>query len=513
MQEESLSEDRGSKEEAQSAALEIRRVFDVQQTAYMERPASVWKERCSRLQRLENLILENKTEIEKAVNADFGCRAFFQTDLLDIYPTLSEIRLMKKRGEGWTKRMNVAPDVTFFPARCAVIPEPKGVVGIMAPWNYPLYLSVAPAAAAFAAGNRCMIKVSEKVPAFSRLLKKLVSRYFLEDELAVIEGGIEESVFFASLPFNHLLFTGSSAVGRKIMQAASANLTPVTLELGGKSPVIIAPDAHLPQAAERILVGKLLNAGQTCIAPDYVLVQKRSLPRLLGLLKDQAKKLYPKGLLDPNYTSVIDQGEMNRLISALQEASGTSRIESLFDGDQVDPALRKIAPQLVIDPSPVCELMTEEIFGPILPIITYPDEHFDEALEMVAKRPEPLAVYLFDQDKKRIRFVLETLKAGGVTVNDTLWHATQSGLPFGGVGNSGMGCWKGETGVKTFSHLKPVFLQSPFSFADRLNPPYSKFVQQWVQKKLQPEDGRGCRDAAEYLKARMKDLAAKIRRD
>lgn len=515
MREESLSEDRGKVQAdgAVSATEEIRRIFEVQQAAYMERPAAVWKERCSRLQRLENLILENKTEIEKAVNADFGCRAFFQTDFLDIYPTVTEIRLMKKRGEGWMKRLSAAPDATFLPARCALIPEPKGVVGIMSPWNYPLYLSLAPAASAFAAGNRCMVKVSEKVPAFSRLLQKLAPRYFLEDELAVIGGGIEESSYFASLPFNHLLFTGSSAVGRKIMAAAAANLTPVTLELGGKSPVIIAPDAHLPQAAERILVGKLLNAGQTCIAPDYVLVQRRSLPRLIGLLKEQAKKLYPKGLLDPNYTSIIDEDAMKRLFSALQEASAKSRIESLFDGDQVDASLRKIAPQLVIDPSPVCELMTEEIFGPILPIITYPDEHFDEALEMVAKRPEPLAVYLFDQNKSRIRFVLETLKAGGVTVNDTLWHAVQTGLPFGGIGNSGMGCWKGEAGVRTFSHLKPVFRQSPFSFVDRLNPPYSKFVQQWVQKKLQPEDGRSCRDAVEYLKTRMKDFAAKIRRD
>lgn len=436
-------------------------------------PNPVWKDRFVRLDRLENMILENKERIEQAINTDFGCREAFLTDMLDIFPTLSQIRYLKKNAENWMKPQSLVPDVFLLPGKEEVVYQPKGVVGIISPWNYPLFLSIGAVAQAFAAGNLCMLKLSESTPVFSSLLSELIKKYFMPNELYVVLGEREISARFSELPFDHLLFIGSTQVGREVAQAAAKNLTPVTLELGGKSPAVIAPDYPLDEAAERIMVGKLLNSGQTCIAPDYVLIERSRVKNFVNICKKEARKLYPSGLSESSYTSIVSQSRFETLLNQLQEASQTSRVESLFLGDQFNLKTRKIGPQIVLNPPPDIEVMCDEIFGPILPVITYPDDSIGEAVDFINSRPHPLAMYWFDLNKKRVKDIVRKVPCGGITVNDTILHAVSHNLPFGGIGQSGMGRYMGKAGFESFSNPKSVFYQSKLNFVDVFNPPYS----------------------------------------
>ncbi len=457
--------------ERPNVSLDLRRVFAAQRAAAEREPFPDWPSRRTRLQRLRRLISENESAIAQAIDADFGGRPAIETELAEVWPTLEEIKDALRHGSRRMRPRRVGVSRWFLPAAGWILPQPLGVIGVIAPWNYPLLLSAGPVAGALAAGNRVLVKLSEHTPNFSALLQSLVAANFAVDELCIITGDAEVAAEFSSLPFDHLLFTGSTAVGRRVMQAAAVNLTPVTLELGGKSPAIIAPGYPLAHAIERMLMGKLLNAGQTCIAPDYALVPRGQIEPFVQGCIARARRMYPGGLDDPDYCSIINERQYRRLTDAVDEAIARDvRCEVLFASDR-DPVRRRLAPVIVIDPPENLRLMRDEIFGPVLPLIPYDD--IEQALAQVNARPRPLALYWFDRDAARSERALRATHAGGVCINDTLLHIAQPTFPFGGVGPSGMGHYHGRWGFDTFSKLKPVFRQRRFNTMKVFLPPYS----------------------------------------
>jgi len=437
--------------------------------AQASEPLVAWPRRAARLHALRTLLLEHRAELAAAIHADFGQRPAEETDLLEIFPSLSAIRHALRHGRRWMKPRRKLADWLFLPARTELRPQPLGVVGIIVPWNYPLYLAVGPMVDALVAGNRVMVKMSEHTPRFSAYFAELAAHYFQPDEVAVVTGEADVGQAFSGLPFDHLLFTGSTAVGRHVMRAAAINLTPVTLELGGKSPAIIGPGARFEHAVERIVFGKLVNAGQTCIAPDYVLLPRARVADFVEAAGRITRRLYPQAH-QAQYASIVSDRQFQRLAELREDALASgARVHPLGETPE-DPARRLLPPQLLTEVSDDMAVMREEIFGPLLPLVPY--DTLDEAIAYVRARAHPLALYLFEHDQKLVDAVLAQTQAGGVSVNDTLYHIAQHGLPFGGVGASGMGGYHGEAGFRTFSHLKPVFRQARFNGAGLLNPPY-----------------------------------------
>ncbi|NCT66252.1 MAG: coniferyl aldehyde dehydrogenase [Rhodanobacteraceae bacterium] len=427
-----------------------------------------WPERALRLRALAALVSGHRAAIAAAINADFGRRPSEETDLLEVFPSLSGIRHALRHGRRWMRPRRRWAGLWFLPARTELRPQPAGVVGIVVPWNYPLYLAVGPLTDALVAGNRVLVKMSEHTPRFSALFAELVAAHFAADEVAVVTGDAEVARAFCSLPFDHLLFTGSTAVGREVMRAAAENLTPVTLELGGKSPAIIGPQARLTHAVERILLGSLLNAGQTCIAPDYVLLPRAQVPAFVDAARGLVARLYPRLPENPHYASIASPRHYARL-AALRDGALAAGATAIALGE-ADAEAGIFPPTLLLGVDDTMAVMREEIFGPILPLLPY--DTLDEALAYVGAHPHPLALYLFDDERATVERVLAKSQAGGVTVNDTLLHIAQHDLPFGGVGASGIGAYHGEEGFRTFSRLKPVFHQARWSPVGWLNPPY-----------------------------------------
>lgn len=445
--------------------------FDRQRAATGSQRDVAWPVRASRLQRLLQLLQQHEAAIAQAINADFGGRSVTETSLTELWPSLQETKTALRQGRRWMQPRRASVSKWFLPAQAQVVPQPLGVVGVIVPWNYPLFLAIGPMAAALAAGNRVMVKMSELTPAFSLLFQHLCEQVFAADEVCVVNGGPEVAAAFSALPFDHLLFTGSTTVGRKVMAAAAPNLTPITLELGGKSPAVITPGYPLSHAVQRIMAGKFINAGQTCIATDYVLLPRAQLPAFVEAARSLAQRCHPTGLADADYCSVINSRHHARLVQSLDEAAARgARVESLFQGPMSDDARHRLAPVLLLDPPADTQVMREEIFGPLLPLVPY--DHLDEALAHINTRPHPLALYWFDHDRARTDAALRQLPAGGVTVNDTLLHISQHSLPFGGVGASGMGHYHGRWGFDTFSKLKPVFRQARLNGMALFLPPY-----------------------------------------
>ncbi len=361
----------------------------------------------------------------------------------------------------------------FLPARNELRPQPLGVVGIIVPWNYPILLAIAPLVGALAAGNRALIKMSEYTPATGKLFAELVETYFTPDEVVVVNGAADVAQVFSGLPFDHLVFTGSTAVGKLVMQAAATNLTPVTLELGGKSPAIVGPGADIQTAAKKIMFGKCLNAGQTCIAPDYVLLPAGSEQRFIDAATKVVASHYPSLRDNPDYTSVVSDRHVTRLQKYLDEARAAgASIHPINPAAESFSGSNKFPPTFVVNAPRDCALMQEEIFGPILPIVSY--RSLQEAIQFVNDRPRPLALYFFGDDTREIDTVLDQTIAGGVSINETILHISQEDLPFGGVGPSGMGAYHGKTGFDAFSKLKPIFHQSRFNGLALFKPPYGK---------------------------------------
>ncbi len=458
---------------------ELALAFERQRTARAATPAPDWATRADRLQRLQRLLANAETALVQAIDADFGGRPAIETALAEVWPSLEAVKGALRHGRDWMAPRRAGVGKWFLPARAEVLPQPLGVVGVIVPWNYPLYLTIGPLVAALVAGNRVMVKLSELTPAFSALMQQLFTQTFSADEVLIVTGGPEVAAQFSSLPFDHLLFTGSTPVGRKVMAAAAANLTPVTLELGGKSPAIVTPGYPLAHAVQRIVAAKLMNAGQTCIAPDYVLLPREQLQPFVAAARAEVRRGYPAGLADINFCSIINQRHHQRLVADLDEAAARGTvIEPLFEGPTRDDARHRIAPALLIDPPLDCGVMRDEIFGPLLPLLPY--DRLEDAMAFVNARPHPLALYWFDRDAKRTALALRTLPAGGVTVNDTLLHIAQESLPFGGVGGSGMGHYHGQWGFDTFSKLMPVFHQARTNGMSLFLPPYSATMRQML---------------------------------
>lgn len=432
------------------------------------------------LARLRAAFKARLEDFARAVDADFGRRPRAETLLADGMPVLHEIDHARRHLRRWMRPRRVPADATFLPAHCEIVAKPLGVVGIISPWNYPINLALVPLVDALAAGNHVLVKPSEHAPRTSALLAGLLAEVFPPERVAVVQGDSDVAAAFAALPFDHLLFTGSTAVGAKVLAAAAPNLTPVTLELGGKSPAIIAPGCVTPRNADRIAAGKFLNAGQTCIAPDYVLVHEGEREALVAYLRTYVVRHYPSLHDSPDYASIVNEAQHARLRARLDEARAAgARVVPLADGAASDPARRILAPTAVLDAPDSSMLMRDEIFGPVLPIVTY--REFDEAIEYVNARPRPLSLYLFDDDRARIRRVLDACTAGSAAVNDCVFQFAQSRLPFGGVGPSGMGAYHGHAGFLAFSKRMSVFRQARLSAAGWLRPPYEARVERLLR--------------------------------
>ncbi len=443
-------------------------------------PHPDWRQRDARLAALQRLVRDHQTEFAEAISADFGHRSRHETQLLEVFPALEGIRHARRHLKAWMRPQRRSVSLWFRPGRARVLHQPLGVAGIIVPWNYPLYLAVGPLTAALAAGNRAMVKLSEYTPATSALFARLAAQHFADDELAVVEGDAEVAQAFARLPFGHLLFTGSTRLGYSVMRAAAENLTPVTLELGGKSPAILGPGYPLEKFAERVMVGKTMNAGQTCIAPDYVLLPAGREEEFVAAARRVVDACYPDILRAADYSAIISERHYRRLAGLVEDAREQgARIAPLSSAAQADAARRRMPPLALLGASDVMQAMQEEIFGPILPVLPYRD--LDEAIRYVNARPNPLALYYFDRDRRRIGRVLEQTLSGGVTINDTILHIAQDNLPFGGVGESGKGHYHGFEGFETFSKKKAVFIQSRLSGIGLFKPPYGALFERMVR--------------------------------
>ena len=423
------------------------------------------------LQRLREVLKRRLEEMAETIASDFGHRSRHETLLADGMTVLNEIDHLRKHLRRWMKPTRVGVGWRFWPARAEIRPEPVGVVGVIAPWNYPVNLALIPLATAIAAGNHVYLKPSEHTPSTTGFLRSLLAEVFPADRVAVAVGGAEVAGAFAALPFDHLVFTGSTAVGRKVMAAAAPNLTPLTLELGGKSPAIVCADFPVEQAAARLATGKWFNGGQTCIAPDYVLIDEGRAPALAAALQEQVRARYGSLADSGDYTRIINDGQYARLENYLQDAR-TRGLQVLPLGEHGKPGERLFAPTVVLEPGDDALVMQEEIFGPILPIKSY--RTLDEAIAYVNAHDRPLSLYPFSHDRGSVEKILRNTLAGGVTVNDTVLHFGINNLPFGGIGPSGMGAYHGRAGFDAFSKALPILWQPRRAGSDMLKPPYSK---------------------------------------
>jgi coniferyl-aldehyde dehydrogenase len=459
---------------------ELHRILNNQREAFRRHGAPGYEQRIAAIEKVRSQILKYKDEIAEAVSADFGHRSTHETMLAEVFGSLNPIKHVKKNLKKWMKPERRPISINFKPASGRIIYQPLGVIGIMAPWNYPVYLALVPLVEALGAGNRVMIKPSELTPRTSELLKKMLGEVFDEAEVAVVTGGPEVGAAFSGLAFDHLLYTGSTRVGRLVMKAAADKMVPVTLELGGKSPTIIAEDYPLDKAAGSIASGKLLNAGQTCIAPDYVMVPEGKQDAFVEEFRKIATQMYPSLVGNPDFTSIVSDSHYERITRLIRDAQekGAKIVQINPKGEEFS-GTRKIAPTIVLGVTEDMEIMQEEIFGPVLPVKTV--KSLDEAIDYVNDHPRPLALYVFTHDKAQRDKVLNSTTSGGACANEVVFHVAQEELPFGGVGPSGTGAYHGEHGFRTFSHAKSVFYQSRFNLAGMVRPPYGTRVEKMLK--------------------------------
>ncbi len=433
-----------------------------------------WRYR--QLEALEAMLREGSNQLMSALAADLG-KSSTEAWTTEIGFTLGDISLQRSNLKQWARPRRVSIPLPLWPGHARVVPEPKGVVAVLAPWNYPVQLVVSPVAAAIAAGNAVVAKPSELAPHTSDALVDLAARFLDPSTIAFVEGGADTASQLVAEDVDHIFFTGSTAVGRKVMAAAAPRLTPVTLELGGKSPALVASDANLRIAARRIVWGKYLNAGQTCVAPDYVLVERSCRDRLVEELSEAIHEFYgPDPRQSDDYGRIVSPQHLARL-QRLLDSPGAGQVVT---GGASDPAERYFAPTVLIDTDPDAEIMSEEIFGPMLPVLAV--DSLDEAIDFVNARPKPLALYLFSNDADAQQRVIRRTSSGGLTINATILQLAAPDLPFGGVGESGMGAYHGQTGFDTFSHLKSVYWRRQRPEISLMYPPFSKWKDRIIRR-------------------------------
>ncbi|MBO9712064.1 coniferyl aldehyde dehydrogenase [Sphingomonas sp.] len=467
----------------------MREILDRQRAAFMaELPVSLGV-RKDRLKRAAAMVSDHAARFCDALSEDFGHRSREQSMIADIAASVAPLKHALRHVDRWARaeRKPLTFPLGLLGARGEVEYQPKGVVGVIAPWNFPVNLVVSPLAGVFAAGNRAMVKTSEYTPVVAALFEELAPKYFAEEELAFVSGGPEEGKAFAELPFDHLLFTGATGIAKHILHAAADNLVPVTLELGGKSPVVVGRSADLGRATERVAIGKMMNAGQICLAPDYMLVPSEKEPEVVEGLIGAASRMYPSLLANPDYTAVINDRHFARLTEWIDDARAKGA-----EVIQVNPAnedfsasnARKMPLHIIRNATDEMTVMQEEIFGPVLPVRRY--DAIDEAIGEVNRRDRPLALYYFGSDEAERRRVLDRTISGGATVNDVIFHVSQEELPFGGIGPSGMGAYHGEVGFRTFSHARSVYRQPLLDVhaLAGLKPPYGKATWRAIARQM-----------------------------
>ena len=451
-----------------------------QRTAFNNTPYLSYQDRIDDLNTLKSMVLDNQDTLIEAMKQDFGNRSVDDSKIGDILTTVAGIHYAKKQLKRWMKPKKRHVGILFQPASARVEYQPVGVVGIMVPWNYPIFLALGPLTTALAAGNRAMVKMSEHTPFTSKLVAQLASRYFSADKVAIVEGDASVAAQFSTLPFDHLFFTGSTQVGKLVMRAAAENLVPVTLELGGKSPAIIAPDIDIETAVSRLMLGKTVNTGQTCVAPDYIFVPKGKSQALVTAFKTLFNQMYPTVEENKDYTSIVNDGQLQRLVGLVEDAKAKgAKVTALGQSPNCNKT-RQLPLTLLEHVTDDMTVMQQEIFGPLLPIIEY--EKLDDALAYVQAHERPLALYIYSFEQKTQRYILDNTHSGGVCINEAAFHVAVEDLPFGGIGQSGMGSYHGEEGFKTFSHAKAVLSRGKISLTSLLFPPYGKALHQLVYK-------------------------------
>ena len=468
----------------------LNRLLTRQRAAQLRDGAPSAAIRIDRLNRCIALLVDNQSQIEAALNADFGARSRQVTAFTDVASSIGPLKHARDHVARWMRpqRRSTTPRILgLFGARAEIRCQPKGVVGLISPWNFPVNLTFAPLAGVLAAGNRAMIKPSEVTPATSELLKQMFASAFDEEEIAVVTGGPEVGQAFSGLAFDHLIFTGATSIGRQVMRAAAENLVPVTLELGGKSPVVIGRSADLAVAAARIMNGKTLNAGQICLAPDYVLAPADGLGAFVEEAKAAVGRMFPTIRDNPDYTAVVADRHYARLTGYVDDAraKGAEIVEINPAGEDLrQQPHRRIAPTLILNPTDDMKVMQEEIFGPLLPIKAY--HKLDEAIDYINAHDRPLGLYYFGTDTDERDRVLDRTTSGGVTVNDVVMHVAQEELPFGGIGPAGMGVYHGHDGFREFSHRKSIFHQMKSDIAPlrMLRPPYGKGIARFLATQI-----------------------------
>ncbi len=454
----------------------LHRLLDRQRAAFLSDGPPDLAARKRSLVKLRKAVIANRAALEEAINADFGHRSRHETGLIELLGIIQGIDYYRRGLPRFMRRekRHVAP--VYWPARAYVEYQPRGVVGVMAPWNYPVSLAINPLTAALAAGNRVMIKPSEATPHTSAAIQQMLATCFAPEEVSVVLGGPDVGAAFSALPFDHLLFTGSTEVGRSILRAASENLVPVTLELGGKCPAVIAPGRLDDRALAALVFGKLSNAGQTCVAPDYLFVHHSDMAAFVSGYKETVARFYPSGPASSDYSNIVNDKHITRLTALLSDAQAKGATVVPVGPLSHTPAGRgqTIAPTLILGATDEMRVMQEEIFGPIMPVLTY--DTIEEVIAYVNARPRPLALYYFGAHDSSCKALMTRTISGGFGINNTLLHAGQEDLPFGGVGASGMGAYHGVEGFRTMSHAKAIFVQSRWSLVSLLHAPFGKLM-------------------------------------
>ncbi len=456
-------------------------LFMQQKSEFRLQGESSFSQRQDKLKQLKQSLLSHQNALVNALNTDYGQRPTNDSLISEILPCINNINYTLKRLKKWMKPESRHAGLLLAPAKVQIHYQPLGVIGIIVPWNFPVMLSIGPLITAIAAGNRAMLKLSEFTPATNQVLKALIGEVFDEKEVTVIEGEADIASAFSSLAFDHLLFTGSTQVGRHVMTAAAKNLTPVTLELGGKSPVIITPDMPIDTAVERLIYGKCLNAGQICVAPDYILCPEDKQNEFIHAYQAQFTKMYGKSInTSQDYGTIINQRQFDRLLTVLEDAKSKGAQVISASSDEIDHQNRKLATQLITNTTDEMLLMQEEIFGPLLPIVPY--KELSQAVDYINDRPRPLALYIMGFDENQNHDLLKRTHSGGACINETLFHVAADDAPFGGIGPSGMGHYHGIEGFKTFSHTKTLLKRGKFNTGKLVHPPYGNYIQKALLK-------------------------------